>query len=81
MEWKTDEIKALRQDLGLTQAKFADRLYVKRQTVACWESFIKIPSRKNQSKLSKLAGETVSKESVAQVVNQDRLVGYSTVPT
>lgn len=38
-----DRIKKIRKELDLTQQKFADRLSVKRNTVAQWELGINIP--------------------------------------
>jgi DNA-binding transcriptional regulator YiaG len=52
MEWKPDEIKALRKKLELSQREFAKQLGVKRQTVACWESSLRTPSKDCQVKIN-----------------------------
>jgi len=54
-QFSPDEIKNLRQALGLTQAKFANKLRVSRVVVAYWETGKKIPSRISEAKLEKLA--------------------------
>jgi transcriptional regulator with XRE-family HTH domain len=48
---EAQEIKTLRNKLGLSQRQFAKRLGVKRQTVACWESGIRTPSLKITNEL------------------------------
>ena len=52
MEWKPDEIKALRKKLELSQREFAKQLGVKRQTVECWESSLRTPSKDCQVKIN-----------------------------
>jgi len=55
MAFSPDEIKKLRKALGLSQAKFANKLRVSRVIVAYWETGKKTPSRISEAKLEKLA--------------------------
>jgi DNA-binding transcriptional regulator YiaG len=42
---KSEAVKALRQQLGLTQEQFAEVLHVSARTVSRWETGIAEPSR------------------------------------
>lgn len=52
-----DEIRALRQRLGLTQEAFAQRLCVASMTVSRWERGIRRPERWNEHLLRRLMQE------------------------
>ncbi len=54
MAWTPDEIKDLRQALGLTQAKFAKKLKTQRTRVTKWETGKESPSEFYQKKLDRL---------------------------
>jgi DNA-binding transcriptional regulator YiaG len=54
--WNSDSIKALRKEMGLTQAEFAEEMGVRRQTVSEWENNIYQPDR-STSKHLKLVAE------------------------
>jgi DNA-binding transcriptional regulator YiaG len=43
--WDSDLIKALREHMGMNQARFADELGVRQQTVSEWETAVYAPSR------------------------------------
>ncbi|MGF1538568.1 MAG: helix-turn-helix domain-containing protein [Elainellaceae cyanobacterium] len=43
--WRRDAVRALRKHMGLTQAKFAQELGVRRQTVSEWENGVYDPDR------------------------------------
>ncbi|MBI4739409.1 helix-turn-helix transcriptional regulator, partial [Candidatus Woesearchaeota archaeon] len=58
MAWKPDEIKDLREALGLTQAKFAKKLKTQRTRVTKWETGKESPSEFYQKKLDQLRGES-----------------------
>ena len=60
MEWKPDEIKALRKKLSLSQREFAKKLGVSRNLIFYWESGKKNPSADSLRRLAELA-KTVSK--------------------
>ena len=62
MNWQPDEIKALRKKLPLSQKQFAERLGVKRQTVACWETGRRTPSEKIIAILKKLETQIGAQE-------------------
>jgi DNA-binding transcriptional regulator YiaG len=53
--WEGDAIKALRKHLDLTQAKFADTLGVRRQTVSEWENGLYAPDRSTAKHLGLVA--------------------------
>lgn len=53
--WQRDAIKALRKHLGLTQAEFAQRLGVRRQTVSEWENGVYDPDRSTAKFLALIA--------------------------
>ena len=58
MEWKPDDIKGLRKKLSLSQRQFAERLGVKRLTIARWESGKMKPNPERLAMLEKLANDT-----------------------
>lgn len=53
--WNNIAIKALRKSMGLTQAKFAQELGVRRQTVSEWETGIYEPDRSTAKHLERIA--------------------------
>ncbi|MDA0268271.1 MAG: helix-turn-helix transcriptional regulator [Cyanobacteria bacterium] len=53
--WEADAVKALRQHLHLTQAKFAETLGVRRQTVSEWENGVYAPDRSTAKHLGLVA--------------------------
>ena len=57
MSFQPDEIKALRQALGLTQAPFASKFSVSRRLVAYWERGEKSPTKDFQKKLEQRRSE------------------------
>jgi len=73
MEWKTDDIKALRKKLSLSQREFAKKLGVSRNLIFYWESGKKKPSADSLRRLAELA-KTVSKnEAVSKSVGQNEV--------
>lgn len=54
---KPREIRALRRRLGLSQQAFAERLGVSIQSVHCWETGKRKPSRLALKVLDRLVGE------------------------
>ena len=54
MAWTKDEIKDLRQALGLTQAQFAKKLRTKQSRISDWEKGKHQPNRFFEQKLDKL---------------------------
>lgn len=54
MEWKPDEIKALRKKQRMSQREFARQLGVSQNLIWYWESGKKPPSKNFQAKLTKL---------------------------
>ena len=54
---KSENIKRLRQTLSLSQRDFAEKIGVKRLTIARWESGIRKPDKENQERLTKFAKE------------------------
>ena len=57
MEWKPEEIKTLRQALGLTQAEFAKKFSLSRSLVAYWEKGKKSPTEDGNKILEQLKKE------------------------
>jgi len=55
IRWNQDAIKALRKTMGLTQAKFATELGVRRQTVSEWENGVYEPDRSTSTHLGRIA--------------------------
>ncbi|MEM8503683.1 MAG: helix-turn-helix transcriptional regulator [Cyanobacteria bacterium P01_D01_bin.1] len=53
--WNRSAIRALRRHLGLTQAKFAREMGVRRQTVSEWENGVYEPDRSTAKHLELLA--------------------------
>ena len=53
--WKQGTIKALRKQMGLTQAEFAKELGVRRQTVSEWENGVYDPDRSTTKHLELVA--------------------------
>lgn len=53
--WDRSAIRALRKYLGLTQAKFAEEMGVRRQTVSEWENGVYQPDRSTAKHLGLLA--------------------------
>ena len=56
--WNSKSIKALRLQIGLTQAEFAQELGVRQQTVSEWENGIYEPTR-SKSKHLDLVAKTI----------------------
>jgi DNA-binding XRE family transcriptional regulator len=79
MEWKPDEIEGLRKKLSLSQRQLAKRLGVKRQTVACWESGIRTPSKKMIAELEKLSTKIVDRKVVDSQQSVDKSVDTGVV--
>lgn len=53
--WTAELIKALRQYMGLSQAKFAEEIGVRQQTVSEWEQDVYIPTRATAKHLTLVA--------------------------
>lgn len=53
--WDRSAVKALRKHMGLTQAKFAQELGVRRQTVSEWENGVYEPDRSTAKHLELIA--------------------------
>lgn len=53
--WNQDAVKALRKYMGLTQAKFAAEMGVRRQTVSEWENGVYEPDRSTAKHLELIA--------------------------
>lgn len=53
--WSGEQIRALRQHLGLTQSEMADELQVRQQTISEWETNLHIPHRSTQKILTMIA--------------------------
>lgn len=53
--WNQAAVKALRKHMSLTQAKFAQELGVRRQTVSEWENGVYEPDRSTAKHLERLA--------------------------
>lgn len=53
--WDQTAIRALRKHMGLTQAKFAEELGVRRQTVSEWENGVYEPDRSTTKHLARIA--------------------------
>lgn len=56
--WQQDAIKALRNHMGLTQAQFAQKLGVRRQTVSEWENGAYDPDRSTTKFLELIAEQS-----------------------
>ncbi|MEA5462568.1 helix-turn-helix domain-containing protein [Leptothoe sp. PORK10 BA2] len=56
--WQQDAIKALRKHMSLTQAKFAQALGVRRQTVSEWENGVYDPDRSTTKFLELIAQQS-----------------------
>ncbi|MEL6334288.1 MAG: helix-turn-helix transcriptional regulator [Cyanobacteria bacterium J06633_23] len=56
--WQQGTIKALRKHMSLTQAKFAQALGVRRQTVSEWENGVYDPDRSTTKFLELIAKQT-----------------------
>ncbi len=57
--WNSANIKALRKSMGLTQAKFAQELGVRRQTVSEWETGVYEPDRSTAKHLERIAQQQI----------------------
>jgi putative transcriptional regulator len=53
--WSRDEVKALRQHLGLTQTEMAEQLGTRQQTISEWETGIYLPRGTSATLLSIVA--------------------------
>ena len=53
--WDQNAVKALRKHMSLTQAKFAQELGVRRQTVSEWENGVYEPDRSTAKHLERIA--------------------------
>ncbi len=60
---KNQYIRTLRNDLGLSQTKFAERLGVSRRTIAYWEKGKKQPNQRKLEILTRMR-ENVNRENV-----------------
>ena len=56
--WRQEAIKALRNHMGLTQAQFAQKLGVRRQTVSEWENGAYDPDRSTTKFLELIAEQS-----------------------
>lgn len=56
IEFKPEQIQALREGLGLSQAEFGERLDVTRQAVSLWETGTSRPSVETLLKIVNLWG-------------------------
>lgn len=56
--WKQDAIQALRKHMGFTQAQFAQKLGVRRQTVSEWENGAYDPDRSTTKFLELIAKQS-----------------------
>lgn len=54
-QWNKDDIRALRQHLGLTQAKLAEELGTRQQTISEWETGMYQPRGASATLLSIVA--------------------------
>lgn len=63
------EIKELREQLGLSQRQFAKQLGVSKRTVAYWESGKRRPDKNAQKKLAELHEQGNSKSVNSESVN------------
>ncbi len=54
-EW-SQQIKALRNDLGLSQQKLAERIEISKKVLSDWEQGAQEPSPRRYIQLAKLAG-------------------------
>jgi putative transcriptional regulator len=55
--WDAARVKALRDELGLTQQQLADRLGVRQQTISEWEQGVYTPRRSSCVLLTMFARE------------------------
>ncbi len=55
VKWNSDSIKALRDQMGLTQAQMAHELGIRQQTVSEWETGMYEPNRATSKYLSMVA--------------------------
>jgi len=55
VKWNSDSIKALRDQMGLTQAQMAQELGIRQQTVSEWETGMYEPNRATSKYLSMVA--------------------------
>lgn len=55
VEWDAEQIKALRDHLGLTQQQLAEELGVRQQTISEWEVGVYTPRRSTSKYLSLIA--------------------------
>ena len=53
--WNRDAVRSLRKHMSLTQAKFAQELGVRRQTVSEWENGVYEPDRSTAKHLERVA--------------------------
>ena len=55
--WDAEAVRRLREQLGVTQAEFADRIGTRQQTVSEWETGASTPRRMSQRLLCLVAEE------------------------
>lgn len=55
VEWDAEQIKALRDHLGMTQQQLAEELGVRQQTISEWEVGVYTPRRSTSKYLSLIA--------------------------
>jgi DNA-binding transcriptional regulator YiaG len=55
IEWDAEQIKALRDHLGMTQQQLAEELGVRQQTISEWEVGVYMPRRSTSKYLSLIA--------------------------
>jgi DNA-binding transcriptional regulator YiaG len=53
--WSPEQIRSLREHMGLTQRELADQLEVRQQTISEWETGLHTPHRSTQKTLSMVA--------------------------
>ncbi len=54
-DWNGEQIKALRQHMGLTQQEMANELAVRQQTISEWEKGLHHPHRSTRRMLKMIA--------------------------
>lgn len=69
--WDAIGVRALREQLGLTQAELAERLGTRQQTVSEWETGVSRPRRMSQRLLGIVAEESAGYEAGAVLPGTD----------
>jgi len=68
------DIRTIRTKLGLSQAKFAEELGVRRLAIARWESGTRTPDETNQKRLLQIAKENGLDTKLENVSSNDKIV-------